>query len=256
MRTIAVANHKGGSGKTTTTVNLAAALAEQGHRVLVIDMDPQGSASWWLGVSNADAGVIDAIRGQSRLTELVYETTAPGVQLVPSSPALATSDRDEAIEVGLGFIRAMKCLPTIWDYVLVDCAATMGYVSIAPLSACREALLPVEAHVLAIAGLANLLEVIGRIQKRLNPELRVSAVLACRVNHTSHARAIVERLQHRFPEEFLQTLVWESIRLAEAPSFHLPITLYAPESTGSHDYRAAAAELVALQRPASQPRLR
>lgn len=243
MRTIAVANHKGGSGKTTTTVSLAAALAERGHRVLVIDMDPQGSASWWLGVTDAEPGVIDAIHGRSRLADLVYETTAPGVGLVPNSPALASPDPRQEIEVGLGFLRAMEGLPSIWDFVLVDCAPTMGYLALAPLSACREALLPVEAHVLAVASVASLLGMIGRVRERLNPDLRLAGVLACRVSRTSHARGIVERLRQRFPAEFIEPPIRESARLAEAPSFQLPVTLYAPGSSGSHDYRAAAERL-------------
>lgn len=251
MRTIAVANHKGGSGKTTTTVNLAAALAEQGQRVLVIDMDPIGAASWWLGGGAAEHGVGEAVRGRSRLAELVYETTAPGVGLVPSSPELTAAGREEEIAAGLGFLRAMEDLPAIWDFVLVDCAATLGYLSIAPLSACNEVLVPVEAHILAISGLAELIEVIERIQRRLNPALRLSTVLACRVNHTAHARTIVDRLQRRFPDELLHACVRESIRLAEAPSFQLPITRYAPASSGSVDYRAAAAELRAQVRTAT-----
>lgn len=243
MRTIAVTNHKGGSAKTTTAVNLAAALAELGGRVLVIDMDPQGSATSWLGADDAEYGVLDAILGRANLAHLVYETTAPGVVVVPSSPQLVTADPQQETEVALGFMRAMERLPAIWDFVLVDCPPSLGYLGVAPLAACQEALVPVEAHVLAMSGLTSLLQTMARIQVRLNPELRLSAVLACRVNRTTHARAVVERLTSRFPDAFMRTQVRENIRLAEAPSFRLPITLYAPESSGAEDYRAVAAEL-------------
>ena len=117
MRTIAIAHHKGGTAKTTTTVNLAAALAESGHRVLVIDMDPQGSATAWLGVRDPEYSVIDAIRGRKNLADLIYETTAPGVQLVPASPGLVVSERDDETNTALGFIRAMERLPPLWDFV-------------------------------------------------------------------------------------------------------------------------------------------
>ena len=244
MRTIAVTNHKGGSAKTTTTVNLAAALGEGGRRVLVIDMDPQGSASGWLGVPEPEEGIIEAIRGRTPLAQLVYETTAPGVQLVPASPGLVAAGRREETDIALGFLRAMERLPSVWDIVLVDCPPSLGYLAIAPLTICREVLLPVEAHVLAMEGITSLLETMDRIRSRLNPDLQLSAVLACRVNRTSHTRSVAERLERRFPDSFMRTQVRESIRLAEAPSFRLPITRYAPESTGAEDYRAVAAELV------------
>ena len=244
MRTIAVTNYKGGSAKTTTTVNLAAALGELGHRVLVIDIDPQGSASSWLGVDGATEGVADAIDGTSPLAELLYETTAPGVVLVPASPSIVVADPGEETQIALGFMRAMDGLPALWDVVIVDCPPSLGYLAIAPLTVCQEALVPVEARVLAVTGLTSLLETMARVQRRLNPNLRLAGVVACRVNRTLHARAIVERLEVEFPESFLKTTIRESVRLGEAPSFQLPITLFAPNSTGAEDYRALARELM------------
>jgi chromosome partitioning protein len=254
MRTIAVMNYKGGSAKTTTTVNLAAALGEIGHRVLVIDIDPQGSASAWLGVDEAVDGVAEAIAGRIPLSELLYETTAPGVVLVPASPSIVVADPREETQIALGFMRAMDRLPTLWDVVVVDCPPTLGYLAIAPLSVCHEVLIPVEARVLAVTGLTGLLETINRIRRRLNPGLRLAGVVACRVDRTSHAQAIVERLKEQFPESFMRTRIRESIRLAEAPSFQLPITLFAPGSTGAKDYRALARELmVGWPAPTARP---
>jgi len=245
MRTIAVTNYKGGSAKTTTTVNLAAALGELGYRVLVIDIDPQGSSSAWLGVEGAVDGIAEAIDGRTPLAELLYETTAPGVVLVPASPSIVVSDPEQETQVALGFMRAMDALPALWDVVLVDCPPSLGYLAIAPLTVCHEALVPVEARILAVAGLTSLIETMKRVQRRLNPRLRLAGVVACRVNRTSHARAIVERLRNEYPESFLTTTIRESIRLAEAPSFQLPITLFAPSSSGAADYRALAQELAA-----------
>jgi chromosome partitioning protein len=254
MRTIAVTNYKGGSAKTTTTVNLAAALGELGHRVLVIDIDPQGSASAWLGVDGAVDGVAEAIEGRMPLSELLYETTAPGVVLVPASPSVVVADPKEETQIALGFMRAMDRLPKIWDVVVIDCPPTLGYLAIAPLSVCQEVLIPVEARVLAVTGLTGLLQTMDRVRRRLNPGLRLAGVVACRVNRTSHARAIVERLAEEFPESFMTTTIRESIRLAEAPSFQLPITLFAPSSTGAADYRALASELmVGWPLPANRP---
>ncbi len=248
MRTIAVTNHKGGSAKTTTAVNLAAALGEDGRRVLVIDMDPQGSASSWLGVNNPDVGVVDAIRGRASLAHLVYETTAPGVQLVASSTALVATDWQDETNIALGFMEAMERLPKVWDVVLVDCPPSLGYLAIAPLAACNEALVPIEAHVLAMAGLTSLVETMTRIRGRLNSHLHLAGAVACRVNRTAHSRAVVDRLHQRLGDSLMRTQVRESVRLAEAPSFRLPITQYAPESTGAEDYRALARELMGTSR--------
>jgi len=247
MRTIAVAHHKGGTAKTTTTVNLAAALAETGHRVLVIDMDPQGSATAWLGVRDPEYSVIDAIRGGKDLAHLVYETTAPGVQLVPASPDLIVAGPEEETDTALGFIRAMEGLAPLWDFVLVDCPPSLGYLGVAPLAACDEVLVPVEAHVLAMAGLSSLMETIGRVGGRLNPKLKITGVLACRVDHSAHSRMVVERLGRRFPRSFMQTQIRENVRLAEAPGFRSPITIYAPQSSGADDYRALATEITASE---------
>jgi chromosome partitioning protein len=252
MRTIAVANHKGGSAKTTTTVSLAGALGEAGHEVLVIDMDPQGSASAWLGVPDPEVTVMEAIRGRDPIAHLVYETTAPGVHLVAASPDLVAMDRRSETDIALGFMRALERLPSHWDVVLVDCPPSLGYLAIAPLTVCREALVPVEAHYMALAGVTSLVETMDQIRVRLNPGLRLGGVVACRVNRTMHARAVVARLEHRYPEAMVRTQIRESIRLAEASSFRLPITAYAPDSAGAHDYRALAAELFEPARAAAR----
>jgi len=243
MRTVAVANHKGGSAKTTTTVSLAGALGEAGHDVLVIDMDPQGSASAWLGVPDPDVTVMEAIRGRDPLAHLIYETTAPGVHLVAASPDLVAMDRRSETDIALGFMRALEHLPARWDVVLVDCPPSLGYLAIAPLTVCREALIPVEAHYMALAGVTSLVETMEQIRSRLNPSLKLAGVVACRVNRTTHARAVVARLAHRYPEAIVRTQIRESIRLAEAASFRLPITSYAPDSAGAEDYRSLAVEM-------------
>lgn len=244
MRTIAVTNHKGGSAKTTTTVNLGAAFAERGQRVLIIDMDPQGSASAWLGVPDAVFNVTRAIRGDAKLTELVYETTAPGVQLVPSSPTLIVNAGRGESDVALGFMRAMERLPSLWDIVLVDCAPTLGYLTVAPLAVCQGILIPVEAQALGLSGLASIVAMTERVRSGLNPGLQIDGILACRINRTTHSRLVIERIEATYPGLALRTHVRENTRLAEAPGFHLPISRYAPGSSGDNDYRAAAGELL------------
>lgn len=244
MNTVAVTNHKGGSGKSTTTVNLAAALGELGLQVLVIDMDPQGSATGWLGSPPGARNVLDAYLQQSDVSGLAVTTSAPGVQLVPSSPWLLAADRREETNVALGVIRSIENLPALWDYVLVDCPPSQRYLAIAPLSACAHVLVPVEAHVLALSGLVSLMETMHEVRQRLNPGLSLGGIVACRVSRTRHAREVVERLTERYPEQCFRTVIRENISLAEAPSFRLPITRYAPASSGAEDYRRVAREFL------------
>jgi len=244
MNTIAVTNHKGGSAKTTTAVSVAAALGERGLRALVVDMDPQGSATGWLGSPAGGRIVLDAYLGRADLAGVVVDTSAPGVQLVPSTPWLVAADRTQEIDVALSVIRAIEYLPPLWDYVLVDCPPSQGYLAIAPLSACAHVLVPVEAHVLALSGLVSLLETMQEVRQRLNPRLELAAIVACRVSRTRHAREVVDRLKDRYPGKVLPTVVRENISLAEAPSFRLPITRYASSSSGAEDYRAVAREFM------------
>ena len=244
MRIIAISNPKGGSGKTTTAVNLGAALAAQGSRVLIIDMDPHGSASSWLGVPETSLNVYRAIRGNAELAELVHETTAEGVHLVPSSHMLiADSSRQEAA-LAIGFTRAMAKLRPIWEVVLIDCPPTLGYLAVAPIAVSHGVLVPVPAQVLALAGLGDLMAMAERVRDRMNPRLEIDGILACRTNGTTHGRLVVERMGKAYPDLLLRTHVRESVKLAEAAGFRLPISRYGPGSTGDDDYRSVATELL------------
>jgi chromosome partitioning protein len=252
MRSLVVTNHKGGTAKTTTAVNLAAAIGELGRLVLVLDLDPQASATRWLGGPPTDEGLRDVLAGRATLADIVCETSAPGVVLAPSSGWLVASEPAQETDIALGLMRAMERLPPLWDYLIVDCPPSTGYLSIAPLAVCQEALVPVEAHVLALAGLASLIGTMDRVRERLNRELSLSSIVACRVNRTAHAREVVDHLRRRFGPIVLDTVVRENSRLAEAPSFRLPITRYAPTSKGADDYRALAKELLARHRSSEE----
>lgn len=243
MRIIACVNQKGGSGKTTTAVNLAAALGERGRRVLLLDLDPQASATNWLGIADAGRGLLDAFSGATDLLALVQSTPAPGVEIIGSSAWLLGVDKALAGEVAAETIlrTKLRALPEKWDYILIDCAPTLGILTVSGLTAAREILIPVEAHVMALSGLAQLLNTIAVVRERLNPELEIAGIVACRVDaRTKHSLEIVEQLYQRFGALVYPTVIRENVRLAECPSFGQPITLYDPRSAGTLDYRALA----------------
>jgi chromosome partitioning protein len=243
--TITISNNKGGSGKTTTAVSLAAAFGERGLRVLVIDLDPQGSATRWLGQEEAPDGLVEFSRGGMRVADLVVSTTAPGVDLIPTSPSLETSQDDDAErDTGMGIVRSFARIPDYWDLILIDTPPVANYLSLAPLVVSDHVIIPVEAHALAMSGLASVVDSVQRARQRVNTQLNLLGILACRVNATLHAREIVARLRHEFGDVVLQAQVREGIRIAEAPAFRMPITRYAPGSGNAEDYRAAAVELL------------
>lgn len=256
MKTWAVTNQKGGSGKTTSAVNLAAVGGELGRRVLVVDLDPQASASAWLGTPDGGRGLLEVLTEGAALEDLVVETGTAGVDLVPASAWLANVDRVLAGEVGaeLAFRDAVKALPARWDLVLVDCPPALGLLTVSALAAVREVVVPVETSAMALAGLAGLVRTVERVRDRLNPDLAIRAILPCRVDaRTNLARDVVAHLRERFGSLVTETVIRESVRVREAWSFGQAVTTYDPRGAGAEDYRAAFHELLGLAQGGTSP---
>jgi chromosome partitioning protein len=237
---IAIANHKGGVGKTATAVNLAAALAEEGEAALVIDLDPQGSASSWLGVDDEGAETLEAFAGGGALP--VRATSTAGVGLVPSGTAMAAAERRLAGEIGAERLLAEALARTEgpWRWVLIDCPPGLGLLSVNAMAAAAGVLVPVEAHHLGLRGLVDSRRTVEAVRRRLNPQLEIAGVLPCRA-HGRRAlhREVVEALENSFPGR-VGPPIRENVALAEAPAYGLPVTRYAPRSHGAADYRRAA----------------
>lgn len=251
MKTIAITNQKGGSGKTTTAVNVSAAMAELGEHVLLLDLDPQASASAWLDAPAEGRGLFDVFAGNVLLADLVRNTNLPNLEVVPSSRWLTGIDKALANEVGAETLlrAAIGTLSARWDYLIVDCPPSLGLLGVAALAAADGLLVPVETRVMALAGLASLLNTTERVRERLNPRLAIEGILACRVDvRTNLSREVVSRLRNRFGDLVFNVVIRENVRLAEAPSFQQPITTFAPTSTGTEDYRSLARELRARHR--------
>jgi chromosome partitioning protein len=247
MRTIAVVNRKGGSGKTTTAVSLAGALAERGLSVLLIDLDPQASASAWLGEPSGDRGLFDALVGVRDLGDLVVRTKVPDLDIVPSSPWLMTAEQTLRGDMSVGVFRALDRLRPDWNFVIVDCPPSLSYLAVGALMAVREVIIPVEAHSIALPGVAAVVREMSRIQSDLNPHLRSPMIVACRLNRTVHARQVVEELDRVYGWRLARPTIRESIRLAEAEAARMPITTYAPDSGASADYRLLLDEVLARE---------
>jgi chromosome partitioning protein len=243
VRTIAVINRKGGSGKTTTAVNTAAALAGLGHPALLIDVDPQGSASDWLDREGNDRGLREAFTVTGDLARLAVPTDTAGLDIVPSTQWLVSAEKNMLGDLSVGISRALQRIPPRWDFVIVDCPPSLSYLAIGVMMGVRELVIPVEAHSMAFTGAVEVMDELPAVRK-LNPNLASILLLPCRVTRTRHARGVVEALEADFPAEVTTARIRESITLAEAADEQQPISAYAPNGIGATDYREFAQELL------------
>ena len=252
-RIFTVANQKGGVGKTTTTVNLAAALARGGANVLVIDLDPQGNASTALGVEHrADtASVYDVIVGDAPMSEIVQPSPEfDGLFCVPATIHLAGAEielvslvaREQRLRSALNAFLEGADRP--FHYVFIDCPPSLGLLTINAFVAAREVLIPIQCEYYALEGLSQLLSNIQLIEKHLNPLLRVSTILLTMYDsRTNLANQVVDDVREHFPQQVLTTVIPRSVRISEAPSYGQTVVTYDPGSSGSLSYLEAASEI-------------
>jgi chromosome partitioning protein len=249
--TIAIANQKGGCAKTTTSVNLAAALAELGKKILLIDLDPQANASAWLGAQTDARGVLELFKTKVPAADLLTDTNTPGLSLLAGSRDLSSIDKylagELAVETRLK--RRMTALVGYgFDYILIDTPPTLGLMTLNALCMAQQVLIPVTTHVMTLSGVAQLMQTFEEVKEVLNPELSLLGLLACRVDQrTRHSKDIIDALVDRFAEKVLVTRIRENIRLAEAPSFKKSILQYQPSSNVAQDFRQLALEVISYQ---------
>lgn len=257
-RVITVSNQKGGVGKTTTTVNLAAALALQGMHVLVIDNDPQGNASTALNIPHHSdvASTYDVLIEGTPLSEVVQD--CPDVENLVVAPAtidlagaeielVSLEDRDrrlaQAIEDYAAY-REENGLPRL-DFVFIDCPPSLGLLTVNAFVAAREVLIPIQSEYYALEGLSQLLSNIELIREHMNPELVVSAILLTMYDgRTNLSAQVAQEVREHFPQQALESVIPRSVRISEAPSFQQTVLTYDPSSTGSLAYQAVARELL------------
>ncbi|WP_182048890.1 ParA family protein [Changpingibacter yushuensis] len=249
-RIIAMSNQKGGVGKTTTTINLAAALAEYGRKVLVVDFDPQGAASAGLGVN---ARALDRtiynelIASKPDIKSVIVPTSVPNLDIVPANIDLSAAEIILINEVAREQSLARVLRPVLDDYdlIIIDCQPSLGLLTINALTAAHGVIIPLEAEYFAMRGVALLTEQIERIQDRLNPRLQLDGVLLTMIDmRTLHSREVMASVREGFGDKVYQTYIARTIKFPDATIAALPITEYAPNHSGAQAYRQLAREVV------------
>ena len=257
-RVIAVANQKGGVGKSTTAVSLGAALAELGHKVLVVDLDPQGNASTGLGIrhDSRQVTVYDVLAAEAPIDGAIVETPIENLFAIPSTIDLAGAE----IELVSQFSRELRLRKAIeplkqseFNYILLDCPPSLGLLTVNALGAAEELIVPIQCEYYALEGLGQLLRNVRLVQQNVNSRLRLTGIVMTMYDpRTKLSDQVVQEVRRYFGERVYDTIIPRTVRLSEAPGFGLPITEYDPRSRGAQSYRELAAE-VAAKLPADAP---
>ena len=249
-RIIALVNQKGGVGKSTTTVNLGAALAVMGKRVLVVDTDPQGNTTTGFGIDKPrlQRDIYNILLQEAAAEDTLVATELEGLSLIPATINLAGAEIElvSALSRETRLRQALRPIASRYDFVLIDCPPSLGLLTINALTAADECVIPVQAEYYALEGLSQLTSVVRRVREALNPSLHVSGVLVTMFDgRTRLAMEVLDELERYFPQQMFKTQIPRNIRLSEAPSFGKPVILFDVKSRGAQAYLALAREMLA-----------
>jgi len=246
---VAVANQKGGVGKTTTAVNLSACLAVQGKKTLLVDLDPQGNSTSGLGVdkSQVKASTYECIIGKETIASAVQDTMLDGLSLVPSSMNLAGAEIELVSMIARETVlrRALEEVRGEYDYLLIDCPPSLGLLTLNALTAADRVLVPIQCEFYALEGLSQLMRTVQLVRQSLNPRLEVEGVVLTMYDaRTNLSNQVADEVRRYFSERVYQTVIPRNVRLSEAPSYGLPVILYDPACSGAEAYRKLAREFI------------
>lgn len=248
-RVLAIANRKGGVGKTTTTVNVATAMAAAGKKVLVVDLDPQGNASTSMGVNKRGrmASSYDVLIGQAKLAEAIVWTEIPNFSIVPSSPDLAGAEI-ELVDVErreFALKDALNREAVNYDYVLIDCPPSLSLVTINALVAANAVIVPLQCEFLALEGITDLIRNINQIKRKFNPDLELQGVVLTMYDKRNNLTQMVEEdVRNFFGKKVYQTVIPRNVKVSEAPSHGKPVLIYDFKCSGSQAYISLAGEVL------------
>ncbi len=248
-RIIAVANQKGGVGKTTTTINLSACLAEQGQKVLVIDVDPQGNTTSGLGIdkNNTENTVYELMLGEASIEDCIYKSVMDDLDVIPSNVNLAGAEIDLIDIDDREYIlkKIVNSLKEKYDFILLDCPPSLSMLTVNAMTAANTVLVPIQCEYYALEGLSQLIRTINLVKQKLNPELEIEGVVFTMYDaRTNLSLQVVENVKANLKQTVYKTIIPRNIRLAEAPSHGLPINLYDSKSAGAESYRLLAEEVI------------
>lgn len=246
---IAIANQKGGVGKTTTTINLSACLAEKGKKVLVVDLDPQGNTTSGLGIdkNELEHTVYELIRGEATIEEVMIDGQYENLSILPANRNLAGAELELITQDNMQFIvkEKLESIKDQYDFILIDCPPALGMLTVNSMTTANAVLVPIQCEFYALDGLSQLIYTIDLIRQSLNPELTIDGVVFTMYDgRTNLALQVVENVKENLDQNIYKTMIPRNVRLAEAPSYGMPITVYAPRSAGAKRYRELAEEVI------------
>ncbi|UFU08148.1 ParA family protein [Ruania halotolerans] len=250
-RIIAMCNQKGGVGKTTTTINLGAALAEYGRKVLIVDFDPQGAASAGLGFNAHELDqtiYTELMAAKPEIHQVIQHTAVPGLDLIPANIDLSAAEVQLVNEVAReqALSRVLRPATDDYDVILIDCQPSLGLLTVNALTAAHGVIIPLETEFFALRGVALLVETIDKVRDRLNPRLHTDGILATMVDaRTLHSREVLARVREAFGDTVFDTVIARTVKFPDASVATEPITTYAPNHAGAYNYRKLARELIA-----------
>ncbi|MCM1160901.1 MAG: AAA family ATPase [Roseburia sp.] len=248
-RIIAIANQKGGVGKTTTAINLSACLAEKGKSVLVIDTDPQGNTTSGFGIDKnfLEDTIYELILGECSIQDCIIKNAIPNVSVVPSNVNLAAAEIELIGVDKKEFIlkNEVDFIKDNYDYIMIDCPPSLSMLTINAMTTANSVLVPIQCEYYALEGLSQLIHTVNLIKERLNPDLEMEGVVFTMFDsRTNLSNQVVDNVKSNLKQNVCETVIPRNIRLAEAPSHGMPITMYEPKSAGAESYRQLADEII------------